>query len=81
MNQDKPKKHPRRDKDVRTVEQTSLKSIPAMIYTTNRDGKIVDVSDVWLLEMGYTREEVLGGAVIDFLSPVSRRYAIEKGPA
>jgi PAS domain S-box-containing protein len=79
MNQDEQKKRPRRDKDLRSGDQRSLKSIPAMIHAVNNVGEIVDLSDVWLLEMGYAREEVLGRAVTDFLAPASCSYAVEKG--
>lgn len=46
---------------------------PAMLHTIDPDGRITDVSDYWLDKLGYTREEVIGESILDFLSPDSGR--------
>lgn len=50
---------------------------PVMMHSIDREGRIVSVSDLWLKTMGYKRDEVLGAKSIDFLTPLSRRYARE----
>jgi PAS domain S-box-containing protein len=55
----KKKSHSTRE-EVLPGKETALKNIPAMIHAINTAGEIIDVSDLWLLEMGYEREEVMG---------------------
>ena len=50
---------------------------PAMLYSIDRKGKLVNVSDYWLSVMGYSREEVIGKKSTDFLTEESRTYATE----
>jgi PAS domain S-box-containing protein len=50
---------------------------PVMLHSIDPEGKIVSVSDYWLETMGYAREEVLGRRITDFLTPDSRREALE----
>lgn len=47
---------------------------PAMLYTMNPDQQILTVSNAWLEEMGYEREEVIGNFFTDFLTPGSKRF-------
>jgi PAS domain S-box-containing protein len=49
---------------------------PVMLHSIDREGRLISVSDYWLREMGYGREEVLGRRSIDFLTPDSRQHAI-----
>jgi len=48
-----------------------------MLHSINREGRLVDVSELWLQKLGYTREEVLGRPSTDFLTEESARYARE----
>ena len=50
---------------------------PAMLHSINADGFLVSVSNYWSEALGYTREEVIGKKLTDYLSPVSRKYAEE----
>ena len=51
---------------------------PAMLHSIDKRGNIVSVSNYWSEALGYTREEVIGRKLTDYLSPVSRKYAEEK---
>jgi PAS domain S-box-containing protein len=46
---------------------------PAMLHTIDPEGRITDVSDYWLDKLGYTREEVIGQSILDYLSADSGR--------
>ncbi len=71
----------------RTVEQALRQSevryrslyhhTPAMLHSIDKDGNLVSVSNYWSDALGYTREEVIGKKLTDYLSPVSRKYAEE----
>lgn len=50
---------------------------PAMMHSIDRQGRIVDVSNLWLERLGYRREDVIGRKSVEFLTPESRRYAEE----
>jgi diguanylate cyclase (GGDEF)-like protein/PAS domain S-box-containing protein len=52
---------------------------PVMLHTIDRGGLLVHVSDHWLQNLGYQREEVLHRPMSEFLSEKSRRLAEEKG--
>lgn len=52
-------------------------SIPVMLHSIDREGKLVNVNQYWLDKLGYHREEVIGRKSIDFLTQESRRYATE----
>ncbi len=54
------------------------KSTPAMLHSIDRDGRLLTVSDAWLAELGYRRDEVLGRPIGDFLDDESRRIATEE---
>jgi|GEM_PF-469940 len=47
---------------------------PAMLYTMNPEQQIVAVSNAWLAEMGYEREEIVGKYFTDFLTLGSKRF-------
>jgi|GEM_PF-5621474 len=40
---------------------------PVMIDSLNKEAKIVHVNDFWLYKLGYSREEVLGREIFDFI--------------
>jgi PAS domain S-box-containing protein len=48
---------------------------PAMLHSVDLQGRLLNVSDHWLAQMGYTREEVIGRASVGFLTPASSQYA------
>ena len=54
-----------------------LKITPAMFHSIDSQGRLISVSDAWLAKLGYRREEVLGRPSTDFLTPESRKHAIE----
>lgn len=53
-------------------------STPALLHTTDTAGKILQVSDYWLAMLGYSRDEVLGRSIIEFVTAPFRRLLIEK---
>ncbi len=52
-------------------EQRRLSKIyrltPVMLHSVSREGKIVEVSDYWCEQMGYSREQVLGQDIVEFI--------------
>ena len=50
---------------------------PTMMHSIDASGNIVEVSEKWLLILGYSREEVLGKKSSSFLTEASRRFALE----
>ncbi len=48
---------------------------PAMLHSIDLEGKLVSVSDYWIETMGYSRRDVIGRPLTDFMSPESRQYA------
>jgi len=51
---------------------------PAMLHSIDTEGRLLSVSDYWVEIMGYSREEVIGRPLIEFLTPGSRRHAQEE---
>lgn len=51
---------------------------PVMLHSIDRSGRLLSVSDFWLEHLGYTRDEVIGRASIDFLSPESAKKAVNE---
>ena len=47
-------------------------STPAMLHSIDRQGRLLSVTGHWLDTLGYTREEVIGRALSDFLTEESR---------
>jgi len=45
---------------------------PAMLHTIDPEGRLTDVSDHWLQKLGYTRDEVLGRSILEFMTDASR---------
>jgi PAS domain S-box-containing protein len=48
---------------------------PAILHSIGPDGRILNVSDRWLAVMGYERDEVVGRASAEFLTPASQAHA------
>ncbi len=54
------------------------RKVPIMLHSIDGDGKIIDVSDRWLEELGYERDEVIGRLSTDFLTEESKVIARER---
>jgi len=52
-----------------------FESIPIPFHRLNDQGKIVEVNDKWLETLGYTREEVIGESILNFIDPDQREEA------
>ena len=50
---------------------------PAILHSLDADGNVIEVSDLWLERLGYSREEVIGKKSTDFLTETSRQYAAD----
>jgi PAS domain S-box-containing protein len=48
------------------------RATPALLHTVDAEGRILHVSDRWLEKLGYTREEVLGRLITDFMGEETR---------
>ncbi|MCB8945726.1 MAG: PAS domain S-box protein [Ardenticatenaceae bacterium] len=48
---------------------------PIMMQSVNDNEKIISVNDYWLETMGYTREEVIGRSITDFMTEETIRFA------
>ena len=65
-------------RDREELYRTLYDNTPVMMHSIEPErGQIVSVNEYWLQVMGYERSEVVGRKSIDFLTPASRRYAIE----
>ncbi|PWR21479.1 diguanylate cyclase domain-containing protein [Zavarzinia aquatilis] len=51
---------------------------PAIMHSIDADGFIVSVSAAWLRRFGYEKSDVIGRRSTDFLTPDSRRFALEE---
>ncbi len=50
---------------------------PTMLYSVDSEGTIISVSDYWLDQMGYVRDEVIGNPIFDFFTKDSGKHAME----
>ncbi|MBI1939375.1 MAG: PAS domain S-box protein [Ignavibacteriales bacterium] len=48
---------------------------PVMLHSIDNEGRLISVSEFWLKNTGYKREEVIGRKSVDFLTPQSKEYA------
>jgi PAS domain S-box-containing protein len=48
---------------------------PTMMHSTDRNGRVVEVSNFWLEALGYRRQEVIGRSILEFLTEESRDRA------
>ncbi len=51
---------------------------PGMLHSIDKNLRLVEVSNHWLEKMGYKRKDVLGRPFPDFMTPNSRRTALEE---
>ncbi|MFH2104376.1 MAG: PAS domain S-box protein [Chloroflexota bacterium] len=54
---------------------------PVPYHSLNSDGRILEVNDAWLAKLGYTKDEVIGQPMADFLTPESKELLIVRFPA
>jgi PAS domain S-box-containing protein len=52
---------------------------PVMLHSIDAESRILDVSDYWLEQMRYEREEVIGRSILDFAADDARRLAVDMG--
>jgi PAS domain S-box-containing protein len=52
---------------------------PVMLHSIDAEGNLLDVSDYWLEQMQYRRDEVVGRDIGDFMTEESRVFAVEVG--
>ena len=45
---------------------------PVMMHTVDRQGRLLEVSDLWLATLGYTREQVVGRSPAEFMTTASQ---------
>lgn len=60
--------------------EAMYRATPAMLHSVDQDGHITSVSDHWLRKLGYTRSEVLGRTILDFIPEEDRQQVNEHGP-
>ena len=51
-------------------------STPVMLHSIDPQGRLLTVSGHWLDSLGYTREEVVGKAIADFMTETSRARSV-----
>lgn len=56
---------------VRTLYRTT----PAIMHSIDAEGRLSEVSDLWLCRLGYERGEVISRPLVDFLTDSSRRLS------
>lgn len=74
-------KRKKAERELRLSEEryrTIYHKTPVMLHSIDPEGRIVHVSDHWVEVMGYNRDEVLGKQLVNFFTPESREYALNK---
>ena len=65
-------------RDSEELYRSLYDNTPVMMHSIDpKDGTLVSVNNNWLEVLGYERGKVIGRRSTDFLTPASRRYAIE----
>jgi len=59
--------------------RTLYRATPAMLHTVDGHGLIVTVTNHWLSKLGFTREEVLGRPITDFMSVADQKTYADGG--
>lgn len=54
--------------------RTIYHNTPAMLHSVNREGRLISISDHWTEAMGYSREEVIGKKLAEFLTEESGKF-------
>jgi len=66
------------EKALRTSEgryRSLYHDTPAMLHSIDANGRLLSVSDYWLEAMGYSRDQVIGQPLTQYLTPESKEYA------
>ncbi len=58
--------------DIQTYFRRIYRATPAMLHAVDAEGRVLYVSDRWLTKLGYTRLEVMGKPITDFMAPESQ---------
>ena len=45
------------------------RATPIMMHSLDRQGRVIEINDVWATRMGYRRDEVIGRSSLDFVAP------------
>lgn len=53
-------------------------SLPVMLHSVDSQGKIISVSDFWLEKTGFSREEVIGRSLRNFIPDNHRDYRLDE---
>lgn len=53
--------------------RTLYRTTPVALHSVDPDGVLNEVSDHWLELLGYSREEVIGRSIVEFMTPASAR--------
>jgi len=61
----------------RRLYQQHYRRTPVLLCSFQRDGRVVEASDLWRDKTGYGREEVVGRRLGDFMDEPSRLRAVE----
>lgn len=59
--------------------RTLYRLTPAMLHTVDGDGLVITVTNHWLSKLGFTREEVLGRPITDFMSLADQKKYADGG--
>ncbi|MCK9427019.1 MAG: PAS domain S-box protein, partial [Ignavibacteriaceae bacterium] len=54
--------------------KTLYENTPVMLHSIDNQGRLISVSEFWLSNTGYAREDVIGKKSVDFLTEASREY-------
>jgi len=59
--------------------RTLYRATPAMLHTVDGGGLIITVTNHWLSKLGFTRDEVLGRPITDFMSVADQKKYADGG--
>ncbi|MCB2195224.1 MAG: PAS domain S-box protein [Bacteroidetes bacterium] len=54
---------------------------PVMLHSIDKEGKLISVSNYWLTNLGYSKQEVIGRKSLEFLTPESQEKFYKYFPA
>lgn len=58
--------------------RTLYNKTPAIMHSIDAQARLINVSDLWVAALGYSREEAIGRVSYDFLTPASREVALNE---
>ncbi|MEY8875807.1 MAG: diguanylate cyclase, partial [Leptothrix sp. (in: b-proteobacteria)] len=68
----------RRLRDSEARYRSLYRRTPAMMHSIGPDGRMLNISELWLKKLGYQEHEVIGRRWTDFLSHDARQHALEQ---